>query len=105
MYGDSHATRCFQVGDGEANDSVYFNVSDLWLVNSTLTISQIIGGKTGDYVEFFGGISASSATFTNNASSATTETRLINKSSTNDTLTGSTFTRRYVKTPNGWRES
>lgn len=91
--------------DSQNNDSVYFNVANLWFVNSTQTINQIIGGQVGDVVEFMGGVVASSATFVHSSGSATTATRLLNKSAANDNLTGSVWTRRYVKTTSGWRES
>lgn len=102
IIGDIRKIKVFNdLGD---NDTVDFNSSDIWLINSSQKIAQIINGEIGDQVEFRAGISTSNVLFMHNNTNAKISTRLINKSGVDDDLNGLTFSRRYMKFSDGWRE-
>lgn len=86
------------------NQSIDFNSSDIWVVNSLKSIEKIIGGEPGDIVTIRTGSESSDLNIVNNSVNATLETRLINKSKANDNLKGINPARQYMKFSDGWVE-
>lgn len=86
------------------NNTVNFNSSDVWAINSTRVISSIVGGQVGDIIDFRSTTSTANVTFNFNDAGASIESRLINKSGVNDNIIGLAMSRRYMKFNDGWRE-
>ncbi|QCP22439.1 hypothetical protein [Acinetobacter baumannii] len=86
------------------NDTLGFEKSDIWLINDTQTIGAINNGELGDEIIIRAGVAGANCTFVHNSPTATTTTRLLNKSGANDNVTGLTLSRRYIKFVDGWRE-
>lgn len=87
--------------------SVEFEKGGLWNSNtaSTGSINQFLGGSTGDIIYFRGTASPSSVTFVHGDATVTDPTqRCYLKAGANQTVTGSTWAKSFVKMTNGWWE-
>lgn len=73
-------------------------------VSTTENFARIIGGALGDEVVIRSDGSGAAVTFQHVFAGVPTLERIINNSATNDTVSGSNWSRRYMKFNDGWRQ-
>ena len=91
----------FKETTGLAGPTLDYQVADKWLINSALTTNNCINARDGDELIFRGATGGASLTITHGAGGTG---QYANKSVTSDTVTGSTFAKRYVYQAGTWYE-
>lgn len=85
-------------------NTVNFECADFVTSSSSATVNAISSGINGSSVQFRGIATGSSVTFQHAASGVSLGNRIILKSGGNETVSGNAWSKRFMRTDNGWYE-